>query len=163
MDSQEIQPVNLKGNQSWIIIERTDTEAEAPIIWPPDVKSQLTGKDPDAGKYWGQEEKGATEDVMVGWHYWLNGHKFKQTPGDGEGQGSLACCDSWGLKESDMTEWLNWTELLHGSKVMTNLGSIFKSRDITLPANVCLVRLWFYQWSCMDLKVGFWRKLSAKE
>ena len=77
---------------------------------PPDVKSQLTGKDPDAGKDWGQEEKAVTEDKMVGWHHWLNGHEFEQTLGDSEGQGSLACCSSWGGKELDTTEWLNWTE-----------------------------------------------------
>ena len=99
--------VNPKGNQSWIFIGGTDSEAEAPILWPPDGKSQLIGKDPDAGKDWGQEEKGMTEGEMVGWHYQLNGHEFAQTPGIGEGQESLACCSPWGQKESDMTEWLN--------------------------------------------------------
>ena len=86
-----------------MFIRQTDAEAEAPILWPPDEKSWLTGKDPDAGKDWGQEEKGATEDEMVGWHQWLNGHEFEQTPRDGNGQGSLVCCSSWGLKESDTT------------------------------------------------------------
>ena len=85
----------------------TDAETEAPILWPPDAKSRLNRKDPDAGKYWRQEEKGMTEDVMVGWHHWLNGHEFEQTPGDGEGQGGLVCCSPWDRKESDMTEWLN--------------------------------------------------------
>ena len=98
LNSKEIKPVNSKGNQPWIVTGRT--EAEAPIFWPPDAKSQLTGKDPDAGKVWGQEEKGATEDETVGWHHWLNGHEFWQTLGDGEGQGSLACCSPWGHKES---------------------------------------------------------------
>ena len=111
LDSKEIQLVNPKGNQSWIFIGRTDTEAEAPIHWPPDVKNWLIGKDPDAGKDWRQEEKGTTEDETVGWHHWLNGHEFEQTPGVGDGQGSLACCNPWGLKESGTTEWLNWTEL----------------------------------------------------
>ena len=97
LDSKEIKPVNNKGNQSWIFTGRTDVEAEAPILWPPDVKSQLIGKDPDAGKDWGQYEKEATEDEMVGWHPWHNGHEFEQTPGDSEGQGSLECC-SYGLQ-----------------------------------------------------------------
>ena len=102
-DSWEIKPVSPKGNQPWKFIGRTD--AEAPILWPPDVQSQLIAKDPDAGKDWGQKEKGVTENEMVGWHHWLNGHEFKQIPGDSEGQESLACCSPWGCKESDtMTE-----------------------------------------------------------
>ena len=107
LDSKEINPVNPKLNQSWISIRRTDAEAWAPILWPPDEKSWLTGKDPDAGKDWGQEEKGMTEDEMVGWHHWLSGREFDQTPGDSEGQGSLAYCSSWDHKESDTTERLN--------------------------------------------------------
>ena len=111
LDSKEIQPVHPKGNQSWILIGRTDAEAETPILWPPDVKSWLIWKDPDAGKDWGQEEKGMTEDEMVGWHHWFNWHGFGWTPGTGDGQGGLVCCDSWGCKESDTTEWLNWTDV----------------------------------------------------
>ena len=111
LDCKEIQPVSPKGNQSWIFIERTDAEAEAPILWPPDVKSQLIWKDPDAGKDWGQEEKGATEGEIVGWHHRLDGHEFEQAQGAGDGQGSLACCSPWDRKESDTTEWLDWTEL----------------------------------------------------
>ena len=84
------------GNQPWIFTERTDAEAEAPILWPPDMKSCLIGKDPDVGTDWRQEEKGVTEDETVGWHHWLDGHEFEQSPGDGEGQGSLACCSPWG-------------------------------------------------------------------
>ena len=103
----KIKPVNPKGNQSWIFIGRTNTETEAPILWPPDVKSWLIGKDPDAKKDWRQEEKRITEDVMVGWQHWLNGHEFKQALGDGEGQRSLACCSPWGCKVPDMTERLN--------------------------------------------------------
>ena len=114
LDSKEIKPVNSKGNQSWIFIGRTDAEAVDTILWLPDVKSQLTGKDFDARKDWEQKENGTTEDEMVGWHHWLNGHELEQTPGDSEGQGSLACCSSWGLPESDMTEQLNWTERLAG-------------------------------------------------
>ena len=107
LDCKEIKPVHPKGNQSWIFIGRTDVEAEAPILWPPDAKSWLIRKDPDAGKDWRQEEKGTIEDEMVGWHHWLNGHEFEQAPGDGEGQGSLACCSPCGRKESDITERLN--------------------------------------------------------
>ena len=98
LDCKEIQPVHLKGNQSWIFIGRTDAEAEAPILWPLDSKSQLIGKDPDAGKDWGQKEKGTAEDGMFGWYHWLNGHEFEQAPGDGERQGSLACCSPWGRR-----------------------------------------------------------------
>ena len=99
LDCKEIQPVHPKGDQSCMFIGRIDVEAETPILWPPDVESWLIWRDPDAGKDWGQEEKGATEDEMVGWHHQLNGHEFEQTPGDSEGQGSLA----WGHKESEMT------------------------------------------------------------
>ena len=91
---------------------RTDAEAETPLLWPPHAKSWLTGKDPDAGRDWGQEEKGMTEDEMAGWHHRLDAHEFGWTQGVGDRQGSLACCDSWGHKESDTTEWLNWTELI---------------------------------------------------
>ena len=111
LDCKEIQPVHPKGNQSWLFIGRTDAEAEAPTLWLPDVKNGLIGKDPDAGKDWRQEEVGMTEDEMVGWHHWLNGHEFEQAPGVGDGQGSLACCSPWGHKESDTTELLNGTEL----------------------------------------------------
>ena len=93
-------------------VERTDVEAETPILWPPDAKNWLLGKHPDAGKDWSQEEKGTTEDEMVGWHHRLNGHEFEKAPGVGDGQGSLACCSPWGRKELDTTEWLNWTEML---------------------------------------------------
>ena len=110
LSCKEMKPVNPKGNQSLIFIGRTDDEAEALILWPSDAKSRLIGKDLDAGKDWRQEEKGTTEDEMVGWHHWLNGHEFEQALGDGKGQGSLVCCSPWGHKESDTTEQLNWTE-----------------------------------------------------
>ena len=97
----QTKPVNPKGNQSWKFTGRTN--AEAPILWPPDAKTWFTGKDSDAGRNWGQEEKGVTEDEMVGWHHWLNGHESKQTLGDSKGQGRLACCSPWGRKESDTT------------------------------------------------------------
>ena len=100
---QEDQTVNPKGNQPWIFTGRTVAEAEALVLWPPDTKSQLTGKDPDGGEDWGQEEKGVTEDEMAGWHHWLNGHESEQTPGDSEGQENPACCSPQGRKESAMT------------------------------------------------------------
>ena len=107
LDRKEIKPVKPKGNQSRIFVGRSDVEAEAPLLWPPDVKNWFMGKDPDAGKDWKWEEKGTIEDEMVGWHHRLNGHEFEQTPGDGEGQESLACCTPWGCKESDMAD--DWT------------------------------------------------------
>ena len=109
LDSKELKLVHPKGNQSWIFIGRTDAEAETPILWPPDMKSRLIGEDPDTGKDWRQEEKGTTEDEMVGWHHWLDAHEFEQVLGVGDGQGSLAWCSLWGHKESDTAEQLNWT------------------------------------------------------
>ena len=103
-----IDSIHPKGDKSWVFIGRTDAEAETPILWPPDVKSWVIGKDPDAGKDWRQSEKGTTEDEMAGWHHWLHGRESESTLGVGDGQGGLACCDSWGCKESDTTEWLNW-------------------------------------------------------
>ena len=122
LDCKETQPVNPKGNQSWVFIGMTDAEAEMPILWPPDVKNWLTGKDPHAGKDWRWEKKGTTEDEMVGWHHWLDGHEFEQTLGVGNGQGCLTCCSLWGCKELDTTEWLNWIELnwwAQSSHIMT--------------------------------------------
>ena len=105
LDSEDNKPVHPKGYQPWMFIGRTD--AEAPILWPHDAKCRFTGKDPDAGKNWGQEEKGVTEDEMVGWHHWLSGHEFEQTQGDSERQGNLVCCSSWSHGESDTTWQLN--------------------------------------------------------
>ena len=120
LDCKEMQPVHPEGDQFWVFIGRTDAEAETPMLWPPDVKSWLIWKDPDAGKDWGQEEKGTTEDEVAGWHHWLNGHGFRWTPGVVDGQGGLLCCDSWGCKESDTTERLNWevysTRLFFGAR-----------------------------------------------
>ena len=111
LDCKEIQPVHPTGNQSWIFIGSTHAKAQTPILRPTHGKSWLIGKDPDARRDWGQEEKGTTEDEMAGWHHQLNGHEFEWTPGVGDGQGGLACCNSWDHKELDTTEWLNWTEL----------------------------------------------------
>ena len=106
LDSKEIKPVNPKWNQSWIFIGKTDSEVL--ILWPPNVKNWLIWKDPDAGKDWGQEQKGITEDETVGWHHWLNGHEFKQAPEVGDGHGSLAYCSSSGHKQSNKSERLSW-------------------------------------------------------
>ena len=110
LDCKEIQPVHPKGDQSCVFIGRTDAKAETPILWPLHVKNWLIWKDPDAGRDWGQEEKGTTEDEMAGWHHRFDGRGFWWTPGVGDGQGGLVCCSSWGHKESDTTERLNWTE-----------------------------------------------------
>ena len=117
LDNKKIKTVNAKGNQPWIFTGRTDAKAKAPTLWPPDVKNWLLGKHPDAGKDWRQEEKGITEDKMVGWHNWLDGHDSEQTLGDGERQGSLMCCSPWGHKELDMNEQVNnspiqWASLM---------------------------------------------------
>ena len=108
LDCKKIKPVSPKGNQSWIFTGRTDAEAESPLLWPPNVKNWLIRKDPDAGQDWKQEEKGMTEDEMVGWHHQLDGHEFERTLGVGDGQGGLACCGPQSHRESDMTERLNW-------------------------------------------------------
>ena len=110
LDCKEIQPVHAKRYQSRVFFGRTDAKDGIPILWPPHANSWLIGKESDAGRDWGQEEKRMTEDKRAGWHHRLDGHEFEWTPGVGDGQGSLACCDSWGHKEPDMTEWLNWTE-----------------------------------------------------
>ena len=115
LDCKEIQPVHPKGDPSWVFIGRTDNQAETPILWPPHAKNWLIGKDSDAGRDWGPKEKRTTEDEMAGWHHRLNAHEFGWSPGVGDGQGGLVCCDSWGCKESDATEWLNWTEAYVGN------------------------------------------------
>ena len=126
LDCKEIHPVHFKGDQSWVFIGRTDFEAASPILWPPDAMTWLIWKDPDVERDWGQEEKGTRE--MVGWHHRLCGHGFGWTPGVADGQGGLACCGSWGGKESDMTEWLDWTEL--------------NSRFISPNLNMCSLKTW---------------------
>ena len=144
LDCKEIQPVHPKGNQSWIFIGRTDAEAEASVLWPSDGKNWLIGKDPDAGKDWRQQEKGTTEDKMVGWHHWLDGHEFEQALGIGDGQGSLACWSSWGHKELDMTEQLNWTELKPGS---LHIKSTKKGKQKAWPEAVSSLPFPFHLYS----------------
>ena len=116
LDCKEIQPVPSEGDQPWDCFGRNDAKAETPVLWPPHAKSSLIGKDSDAGRDWGQEEKGMTKDEMAGWHHWLDGRESEWTPGVGDGQGGLACCNSWGRKKSDTTERLNWTESLNLAK-----------------------------------------------
>ena len=111
LDCKEIPPVHSEGDQPWDLFGGNDAKAETPVLWPPHVKSWLIGKDSEAGRDWGQEEKGMTEDEMAGWHHWLDGRESEWTPGAGDGEGGLACCDSWGRKELDTTERLNWTAL----------------------------------------------------
>ena len=133
LDCKEIQPVHPKRNQSWIFTGRTDAEAEAPILWPPDEKNWLIGKDSDAEKDWRQEEKGTTEDEMAGWHHWIYGPESEWTLGVGDGQGGLVCWDSCGRKDLDTTEQLNWTELviiLGQHKSSPYRGHLFISRPI---------------------------------
>ena len=128
LDCKEIQPVHSKGDQSWDFFGKNDAKAESPVLWPPHVKSGLIGKDPDAGRDWGQEEKGTTEDEMAGWHHQLNGREFELTLGVVDIQGSLMCCDSWGRKESDTTEFSN---------------VIFKSRNSPCENQIQFIYEWF--------------------
>ena len=172
LDCKEIQPVHPKGNQFWIVLGRTDAEAETPVLWPPDTKRWLTGKDPDAGKDWRREEKGLTEDEMVGWHHWLDGHELEQAPGVGDGQGSLPCCHPWGCRELDTTKQLNWITfktfwncllLVHGACFREFLAHVCRRKQahkIYVKANLGLPwwlggkepacqcgRHWFDPWS----------------
>ena len=133
LDCKEIKLVNPKGNQPWIFIRRTNAEAKAPVLWSPDLKSQLIGKDPDAGKEWGQEEKRETEDEMVGWHHWLKGHEFEQAPGDSEGQRKLACCSPWGCRVRH-----NWETKQQGSQVVRLLTLMSFSGPINLASSAFL-------------------------
>ena len=121
---QGVQPVHSEGDQPWDFFGRNDAKAETPVLWPPHAKSWLIRKDSDAGRDWGKEEKGMTEDEMAGGHHWLDGHESEWTPGVGDGQGDLVCCSSWGRKESDTTERLNWTELIDApSNVLNSLSN----------------------------------------
>ena len=163
LDCKEIQPVHLKGDQSWVFIGRTDVEADTPILWPPDAKSWLIWKDPDAGEDWGKEEKGMTEHEMVGCHYWLNGHGFGWTPGISDGQGGLACCGSWGRKESDTTKQLNLTELnyirpgLLSHTTWVPIPTLPLTMSVILGKLIYLLKLLFYYLYDRDKDFsGFW-------
>ena len=145
LDCKEIQPVHSKGDQPRVFFGRNDAKAETPVLWPPHAKSWLTGKDSDAGKDWGQEEKGTTEDEMAGWHHWLDGHESEWTPGVGDGPGGLVCCDSWGCKELDTTERLNWTEL-NGRKLIGTKEPLHEgekgNKKAGLKLNIQKLRSW---------------------
>jgi len=132
LDCKEIQPVHSEGDQPWDFFGRNDTKAESPVLWPPHVKRWLIVKDSDAGRDWGQEEKVTTEDEMAGWHHWLDGCESEWTPRVGDGQGGLACCSSWGRKESDTTERLNWTELNPSQRPLCHPPILFISVYILL-------------------------------
>ena len=140
LDCKGIKPVHPKGNQCWIFIRNTDAEAGTPILWPPDVKNWLIGKAPDVGKGWRQEEKGMTEDEMVGWHCRLHVHEFEQALGVGDGQGILTCCSPWGLKELDTTEWLKWTEL--NFYFLIFLWNMVLLKIIRVWMKVCKLSIW---------------------
>ena len=139
LDCKEIQPVHPKGDQSWVFFGRNDAKAETLVLWPPHGKSWLIGKDSDAGKDWGQEEEGKTEDEMAGWHHRCDGREFEWTPGDGDGQGGLVCCDSWSHKEWDMTERLNWRPYLQ-IQSHWGLGLQHKDSGSTQYLGRCLIR-----------------------
>ena len=165
LDSKEIKPVNPKANQSWIFIGRTDAEAGAPVLWPPDMKSLLFEKDPDAGKDWRQEEKGMTEDEMVGWHHWLNGHEFEQAPGDGEGQRSLAYCSPWGhrVRHDWVTKlnWMNFSVLLHFWTPEFLFGSSFYSFSLLIFSYCLGIISWFNLVFCLCSLLTHWEHLYA--
>ena len=162
LDCKEIQPVHPKRDQSWVFIGRTDAEAETAILWPPHAKSWLIGKDPDAGRDWGQEEKGTTEDEMARWHHWLDAHQFGWTPGVGDGQGGLACWDSWGRKVSDMTERLNWT-VLPSLQVPQSLFCPPTPHHSPMPFPSCV---WYPEgstyWLKLEIHVSSQRRLEQR-
>ena len=155
LDCKEIQPVHPKGDQSWVFIGRSDAKAETPILWAPHAKSWLIGKDLNAERDWGQEEKGTTEDEMAGWHLQLDGHEFVWTLGAGDGQGSLACCDSWGRIKSDMTERLNWTELkfhiflLRPWKFSSGGTGSWMTQCLRPEENLCFCHKQDIYWTCL--------------
>ena len=144
LDCKEIQPVSPKWNQSWLFIEKTDAEAETPILWTPDVKKWLTGRDPDSGKDWRCEENGMTEDEMVRWYHRLNGHEFEEAPGVVDRQGGLACCSPWDLKESDVTELLNWIWGIVGYNPAFNLTPDLLCSEDFGPAQIFLYVLFLF-------------------
>ena len=148
LDCKEIQPVHSKGDQPWMFFGRNNAKAETPVLWPPHVKNWLIGKDSDVGRDWGQEEKGTTEDEMAGWHHWLDGREFEWTPGDGDGQGGLACFDSWGRKELDTTERLNWTELMLPIPMLIGI-TILRIIKLWYPMEFCQIPVyWLIMWHC---------------
>ena len=157
LDCKEIQPVHSKGNQPWVFYGRNDAKAETLVLWPPQAKSWLIGKDSDAGRDWGQEEKGMTEDEMAGWHHQLDGHESQWTLGVGDGQGGLACCDSWGRKESDTTERLNWTDAFISLNPQQQAVLFLSSQNLLCWKNVLLQTFWIWTdpLKCVRIQIAF--------
>ena len=169
LDYKEIQPVHSEGDQPWDFFGRNDAKAETPVLWPPHAKSWFIGKDSDAGRDWGQEEKGMTEDEMAWWHHWLDGCESEWTPEVGDGQGGLACCDSWGCKESDMTERLNWTELNWGSaaavaKSLQSCPTLCNPIDGSPPGSPIpeILQAWTLEWVAISLSNAWKWKVKVK-
>ena len=172
LDWKEIRAVHPKWDQSWVFIGRIDIEAKTPILWPPHAKSWLIGKQSDAGRDRGQEEKGTTEDEMAGWHHWLNGRESEWTPGVDDGQGGLSCWDSWGRKESDTTERLIWSDLINllldfqdqiskknsflchlHSKAMVKIAMLLKSQACFYVLNLArfgFCKCHYWKWPCIS-------------
>ena len=146
LDCKEIQQVHPKGDQSWVFIGRTDAKAETPVLWPPHAKSWLIGKDPDAGRDWGQEEKGMAEDEMAGWYHWLDGRECEWTLGVGDGHGVLACCDSWGCKKvgHDWVTELSWNKCSTYTRASEKqiLNYCWKSSTFLVNVNILFVSSW---------------------
>ena len=156
LDCKESQPVHSEGGQPWVFFGGNDAKAEAPVLWPPHAKSWLIGKDSDAGRDWVQEEKGTTVDEMAGWHHWLNGHEFEWTLGVGDGQGSLACCNSWGCKESDTSERLNWTELSGFDVHPTQTAQYIVIQPVPSGKHLEIKEMiWLFAYMSAALKISF--------
>ena len=152
-----VQPVHSEGDQPWDFFGRNDATAETPVLWLPHAKSWLIGKDSDAGRDWGQEEKGTTEDEMAGWHHWLDEHESEWTPGDGDEQGGLACCSPWGCKESDTTKRLNWTEL---NWIVSNVEHLFMCQsaitaDFSFRSSLFTLRIMYVLHSATNITCLF--------
>ena len=165
LDCKEIQPVHPKGDQSWVFLGRYDAKAETPVLWPPHAKSWLIGKDSDAGRDWGQEEKGMTEDEMAGWHHWFDGHESEWTPGVGDGQGGLVCCDSWGRKKSHTTERLIWSDVLG---TMLPAGPTKMNKDLNskfcFQKQMSCSRTWTKKWGRVRTQYnGYYSKTKTQK
>jgi len=157
LDCKEIHPLHAEGDQPRDFFGRNDAEAETPVLWPPHVKSWLIGKDSDAGKDWGQEEKGTTEDEMAGCHHWLDGGESGWTPGVGDGQGGLACCDSWGRQESDRTERLIWSDL-----IISKMHSKFRNVKVRKNVQLRVKEICISSYSLWEFFLGpFFKKLTS--
>ena len=169
LDCKEIQPVHSEADQSWVFFGRTDTKAETPVLWPPHVKSWLIGKDSDAGRDSGQEEKGMTEGEMAGWHHRLDGHEFEQTPGVGDGQGGLVCCNSWGRRVGhDWATELNWSPFsylcMFSPSLLLFISNFFQAKERKLKDNkvACSMKKWRI-FECIIRMVQVYKNNEMKE